>query len=263
VRVTVCQIPNEPAPLAAAWVRLREHLAAEESDLLVLPEMPFSPWLAATRDVDREQWRAAADVHLGWCDRLGELGVEAALGSRPVDHPEPRNRGFVWTLTGGLADLHDKVYLPDEAGFWEATWYNRGTPDYEIATVVAPDGSRVRVGVLLCTEMWFLEHARSYGRAGAHIIAVPRATPGSTLDKWIAGGRTAAVVSGAYCLSAAPYNAPGQGADLGGGSWIIDPEGGVLALTTPDEPFATRDIDVDAAEAAKMLYPRYVTEVES
>jgi len=262
VRVTVCQIPNEPAPLAEAWVALSEHLAGEESDLLVLPEMPFSPWLAGSPDVDSGQWREAAAEHRRWCDRLGELGVGAVLGSRPVDDPEPRNRAFIWRADEGLADLHDKVYLPNESGFWEANWYGRGRPDYELATVATGAGASARVGALLCTELWFFEHARTYGRAGAHIVAVPRATPGSTLDKWIAGGRVAAVVSGAYCLSAAPYNAPGQGADLGGGGWIIDPEGEVLALTTPEEPFATRRVDLAGAEAAKKLYPRYVPEAE-
>ncbi len=262
MRVTVCQLPNEPAPLVAAWDQLREHLEAEQSELLVLPEMPFSPWLAASCDVDPARWGEAVAAHRRWCDRLGELGVGAALGSRPVDDPEPRNRAFLWSSAGGLRDLHDKAYLPDEEGFWEASWYNRGRPDYELATVATDTGEVARVGVLLCTEMWFLEHARAYGRSGAHLVAVPRATPASTLDKWIAGGRTAAVVSGAYCLSAAPYNAPGQGADLGGGSWIIDPEGEVLALTTPEAPFATKDLDLAAAAAAKRGYPRYVPEAE-
>lgn len=262
MRVTVCQIPNEVAPLALAWDGLREHLAAERSDLLVLPEMPFSPWLAVSGTVDREQWSRAAAAHRAWCDRLGELGVGAVIGSRPVDDPEPRNRAFLWDSPAGLGNLHDKVYLPDEEGFWEATWYRRGTPDYELAPVVAADGGSAQVGVLLCTEMWFLEHARAYGRGGAHVLAIPRATPGSTLDKWIAGGRTAAVVSGAYCLSSAPYNAPGQGADMGGGSWIIDPEGEVLALTTPEQPCVTLEIDLPASEAAKKLYPRYVPEAE-
>jgi len=234
VRVTVCQIPNEPAPLAEAWVALSEHLAGEESDLLVLPEMPFSPWLAGSPDVDSGQWREAAAEHRRWCDRLGELGVGAVLGSRPVDDPEPRNRAFIWRADEGLADLHDKVYLPNESGFWEANWYGRGRPDYELATVATGAGASARVGALLCTELWFFEHARTYGRAGA----------------------------GAYCLSAAPYNAPGQGADLGGGGWIIDPEGEVLALTTPEEPFATRRVDLAGAEAAKKLYPRYVPEAE-
>ena len=263
MRVTVCQIANEAEALAAAWAGLCEHLAGSGSDLVVLPEMPFAPWLAASPEVDRQQWSAAVAAHRGWCERLAELGVATVLGSRPVERPEPRNRAFAWNATDGLVDLHDKAYLPDEAGFWEATWYQRGRPEYELTTVATRVGESARVGVLLCTEMWFLEHARAYGRAGAHIVAVPRATPGSTLDKWIAGGRTAAVVSGAYCLSAAPYNAPGRGADLGGGAWVIDPEGEVLALTTPEEPFATCEIDLARAVAAKASYPRYVPEAEA
>jgi len=263
LRVTVCQIPNEPGPLALAWAELCRHVATERADLVLLPEMPFHPWLAATENVDREAWQRAVADHVRWCDRLSELGAPAVVGSRPVSYPEPRNRAFAWRQADGLGDLHDKVYLPDEDGFWEATWYRPGVPDYRLASMPLSGGGVAKVGVLLCTEMWFLERARAYGRAGAHIVAVPRATPASTLDKWIAGGRTAAVVSGAYCLSAAPFNVLGEGADLGGGAWIIDPEGELLALTTPDEPFATREISTEIADAAKSGYPRYVPEVSS
>jgi N-carbamoylputrescine amidase len=250
---------NEAGQLPDIWRDLARHLAAERSDFLVLPEMPFSPWLAATREVDNSRWRTAVTVHRRWCDRLEELGVAAALGSRPVDDPEPRNRAFLWCQGAGLTNLHDKVYLPDEDGFWEATWYRRGRPEYALAEVVDAQRGRAHVGTLLCTEMWFLEHARAYGRAGAHVLAVPRATPAATLDKWIAGGRTAAVVSGAYCLSSAPYTGSDDG-DLGGGGWIIDPDGQVMATTSTARPFVTCEIDLQHAEAAKAGYPRYVAE---
>ncbi len=260
MRATVAQLSNDPDGLARDWEALAAHVEDNASDLVLLPEMPFGPWLAAAAEVDREAWRRSVTVHRRWCDRLGELGVQVVIGSRPVDHPGPRNRGFLWTAKEGLQDLHDKAYLPNEPGFWEARWYERGEPVYELSRVGLGDVGSVSVGTLLCTEMWFLEHARRYGRAGADVLAVPRATPASTLDKWIAGGRAAAVVSGAYCLSAAPVSAPGASADLGGGGWIIDPEGELLALTGAEDPFVTLDLDLGASAAAKTTYPRYVPE---
>jgi N-carbamoylputrescine amidase len=260
MRATVSQLSTEPEGLNRDWEALVEHVANNGSEFVLLPEMPFGPWLAATDEVDREAWRRSVTVHRRWCDRLGELGAQVVIGSRPVDHPGPRNRGFLWTARQGLQDLHDKAYLPNEPGFWEARWYERGEPNYALRRVELDGGVSVGLGTLLCTEMWFLEHARRYGRAGADLLAVPRATPSSTLDKWIAGGRAAAVVSGAYCLSAAPVSAPGDAADLGGGSWIIDPEGELLALTSADDPFVTLDIDPGVSAAAKATYPRYVPE---
>ena len=44
----------------------------------------------------------------------------------------------------------------------------------------------------------------------------------------------------------------------GGGGWIIGPAGEVLAITSADKPFATRDIDLTKAATAKDSYPRYV-----
>jgi N-carbamoylputrescine amidase len=70
---------------------------------------------------------------------------------------------------------------------------------------------------------------------------------------WLAGGRTAAVVAGAYAVSS------NHGDErFGGQGWIVDPDGRVLAITSAEEPFVTVDVDLDGAEAAKRTYPRYV-----
>jgi len=78
-----------------------------------------------------------------------------------------------------------------------------------------------------------------------------------TNDKWLAGGRTAAFVSGAFCLSSNHAGHAGH-IELGGAGWICDPDGAVLALTSPDQPFVTLDLDLRLAKAAKSTYPRYV-----
>ena len=41
---------------------------------------------------------------------------------------------------------------------------------------------------------------------------------------------------------------------------MVDPEGNVLAETTPEMPYATVNIDLDFARASKTTYPRYVPE---
>ena len=51
-----------------------------------------------------------------------------------------------------------------------------------------------------------------------------------------------------------------EASDQGGGSWIIDPDGEVLGLTTADEPFLTLDLDLALADLAKKTYPRYVAD---
>jgi N-carbamoylputrescine amidase len=112
---------------------------------------------------------------------------------------------------------------------------------------------------MICTDMWFPQKAREYGKDGVQIILIPRSTPVGTSDKWIACGRTDAVVSGAYCLSSNWDGTSPAGGQFAGKGWIIEPEvGTVLGITSASDPFLTLDIDLKKADLAKSTYPRYV-----
>jgi N-carbamoylputrescine amidase len=150
---------------------------------------------------------------------------------------------------------HHKYYLPDEEGFWEASWYHRG--DRRFTPIESGD---MRLGFLICSELWFMEHARAYGKAGVNLIVTPRATEKATVDKWLVGGRTAAVVSGAFSLSSNRASSDGHLTNFGGQGWVIGPDGEVLGLTSREQPFVTIDIDLHQAEQAKQTYPRYIPE---
>ncbi len=256
LRVTICELNTESDLLAADWERLTAHTRAEHSELVLLPEMPFAPWFAWTRDVDAKIWEAAVAAHEHWLTRLPELGAHMALGSRPVNRQGKRhNEGFVWEAASGYHIAHTKYYLPNEDGYWEATWYERGDG---IFTPIQVGG--LHIGFQICTDLWFFEKARAYGQQGIHILANPRATMKSSVDKWLAGGRAAAVTSGAFCLSSNHINPPGRDADLCGQGWIVNPDGNVLALTSRERPFVTMPLDLTEAERAKETYPRYVKE---
>jgi N-carbamoylputrescine amidase len=252
LRVTVCELSDDRAQFADDWDRFVDHARAEGTELIVLPEMPFAPWLAASSAFEQAAWDAAVRSHDEWLERLNILAPASVLSSRPVTRQNRRfNEGFAWSPDEGYRVIHDKCYLPDEAAYWEAHWYEPGDGSFETADVQG-----AKVGMMICTDLWSLGHAEQYGRDGAQIIATPRATPGSTVDKWLAGGRVAAVVSGAYSLSS-NWTADDDGGDFGGAGWIAEPDGGLIARTTRAEPFQTVMIDLDVADAAKETYPRY------
>ena len=253
IKVTVCQLTNDPNTLVQDWKALVSHVGSQASDLVLLPEVPFYPWIARTDQVDPALWHASVEAHDQWMDRLAELTPAVVVSSRPIIQEGKRlNQGYVWEAGSGYRPVHAKVYLPDEQGFWEASWYDRGERRFSVAQT-----SKARIGFLICTELWFNVHAREYAKQGIHLLVCPRATLAPSVDKWIAGGRTAAIVSGAFCLSS---NFCGDhGLTWGGSGWIIEPEGGeVLGLTSPEQPFLTLEIDLGVAEAAKQTYPRYV-----
>jgi N-carbamoylputrescine amidase len=253
MKVTVCELPAEIARLQGSWASLVDHVAAQGSDVVLLPEMPFHPWLAATKDVDPAAWDQAVADHDAWQARFGELSPATVLGSRPVVIDGRRlNEAFVWE-EGECRPAHHKYYLPDEDGFWEASWYERGGKEFDAAA-----GAHGDTGFLICSELWFPHHARDYGKQGASFIANPRATEWATRDKWLAAGRVAAVSAGAYCLSSNRSGTDSTGLRWGGLGWIIDPDGTVLATTSERSPFATVHVDPLYAEKARDTYPRYI-----
>ena len=255
MKVTVCEIRNDPIGLKQDWQALVDHVKFEKSDLVLLPEMPFYEWVPRTDQVDPEVWQQAVHAHDQWMPRLSELCSPIVIGSRPVIlNKRHLNEGYIWESTSGYRPAHIKYHLPNEKGFWEASWYERGEGNFKIIQT-----QKLNIGFLICTELWFTMHARDYARQGIHILVCPRATPKQSVDKWIAGGVTAAVVSGAYCLSSNLSGPNIEGIDFGGAGWIIEPEEGrVLGVTSGDKPFLTKKIDLEIAVKAKHTYPRYV-----
>ena len=194
MKVTVCELSNDMKTLEGQWTGLVAHVSALGSDLVLLPEMPFYTWLAGRREVDVNLWQTAVQVHDTWIKRFNELSPATIAGTRPVTKQGKRlNEAFVWTQSEGYQAVHTKYYLPDEPDFWEASWYARGNGRFE--TIKTENG---RIGFLICTELWFNAHARTYAKEGIQLLLCPRATPKSTTDKWLAGGRTAAV---AHCVN--------------------------------------------------------------
>ncbi len=254
MKVTVCEMNDSASAFSRDWDRLVDHVQKERSDLVLLPEMPFYPWLFWRNRFDAGLWAESLEAHKRWLKRCKELAPACVLGSNPRETGQVRlNQGFVWNAENGYQKAHDKFYLPDEEGYWEATWYSRG--DGEFNTVQC---GQALLGFLICSGIWFFERSRQYGKQGAHIVVCPRATPKSTLDKWLVAGQAAAVVSGAFSLSSNRVALDGNPPELGGRGWIIDPDGRVLGTTTQVQPFITRDIDLENAEKSKNTYPRYI-----
>ncbi len=256
MRVTVCELNDAQDAFARDWEQLVAHVKAKASQLVLLPEMPFCSWFALTGQFDATVWQRAVAAHDAWLARLMELAPAVVLGSRPVNEAGRRlNQGFVWDQTSEYRPAHLKYYLPNEDGFWEASWYERGDGNF-----IPISCGAARIGFQICTDLWFMERGRAYGKAGVHLIVNPRATARATVDKWLAGGRAAAVVSGAYCLSSNRVSADASTVTFGGQGWIVGPDGEVLGLTSLESPFVTIEIDLAEAERAKSTYPRYVPE---
>ncbi len=174
MRITVCELTPDWLASESDWQAFGGRLEAQACEWLLLPEMSFGPWLPGTRPVDPDRWRSAVETHDYWVKRLAELPARVVVGSRPVtEGGRFFNEGFIWQRSSGYRAVHRKYYLPDEKGFWEASWYERGKGDFRLMDVEG-----LRVGFLICTELWFGERARAYARMGVHFYRVSTGDPG-------------------------------------------------------------------------------------
>lgn len=246
LKVTICELPDDPGGFAVAWGRLQAHVRAESSDLLVLNEAPFDRWFALADEYDENVWNHAVKNHV---TAINNLGLACpVIGTAPISQNDRRhNQAFSWTLEGGVQPWRRKAYLPDEESVYEATWYHPAPDQPDVRGI----GSAL-VGVLTCTELWRFEWASQLGQLGAHIIATPRASGADSIDKWKTGGQAAAICSGAFSVSS---NRVGNG--FGGGGWIFSPDGDEIAATNSENPFVTATINLAEADTAKTTYPRY------
>lgn len=251
MRITVCELPCDPLGMNEAWATLCRHTRAERSELLLLPEFAFTEPVWLEEVARAEAWDRAVATCEQWMHRLPELGVSHVVGARPVTRDgQPYNEGFLWSAASGPRALRSKYHLPNEPGGWEATWFRRGNPDFPLF-----QAGELAFGLSICTEMWALENCARYAQAGAAAILSPRATAAATTDKWLALGTVLAARSGAFSLSSNRVHSTGR---CGGVGWIIEPDGRVLARTSPAQPYCTLDLDLTLSPAAASTYPRYV-----
>jgi N-carbamoylputrescine amidase len=254
-KIAYVEWPEGLLPGGHAWDAVRRSLDAVRPDILVTNEMPFGPWLAEHEKFDAEAAHRSVALHEEAEHALGDLNAAAVLSSRPVLFDgRLANEAFVLESKAYRA-VHHKKYFPQGAGFFEETWYSTGAGGFECVKI-----GQVMVGVLLCTELFFNERARAYGRAGADLIVTPRAS-GPMLSRWKTAGAMAAIVSGAWFVSSNRTGAGALGQRFGGTGFAMSPDGGLRGETSEASPLAVVTIDLDAARAQKSEYPCYVKEL--
>ncbi|HEY2720784.1 MAG TPA: carbon-nitrogen hydrolase family protein [Chitinophagaceae bacterium] len=256
MKVTVCEMSDNEDDFIADWHQLTAYLDQQKTDLLLLPEMPFGKWIATEKNVSNEIKAEAMKKHEDWTIRLEHLNAKYILYSKPVIAGDKFfNTAFVYEKGSGHFKIHTKSFFPEEPFFWEESWFDpEEEKKFEVLEI-----SGIKIGVLLCTEMWFMEYARQYGKQGIDLLLCPRATGIASANQWMRCGQTLAILSGAYCLSS---NRSGPGDNnfrWGGTGWIMEPAtGDMLGITTQQEKFFSIGIDLEKSRKAKHEYPLYV-----
>lgn len=255
MNVTVCELSNDRSEFLEDWRELQIYLTQNKTDLLLLPEMPFYSWFVNQKEVSIKVQQESVEQHLFWMKEVEKLEAKYIIYSAPeIVGTKFYNTAFVFQRGKGHRRIHTKAFFPEEDHFWEESWFDKE----DNISFDAVQLDELKIGVLMCTELWFTEKARQYGKQDVDVLLCPRATGKSSVDQWLTIGRASAIISGTYCLSS---NRSGWGEDFdwGGAGWIIEPvTGNLLESTTPERKFATHCIDVKRSVQAKKEYPLYV-----
>jgi N-carbamoylputrescine amidase len=184
LKIAFVEWPDALSTEDAQWSELKDAITAARPDILVTNELRFGPWLAEGAVFTEAAAHLGIRVHENGLKGLIDLNVPAVISSRPVwNGKRLANEAFV-VENGIVRPLHRKQYFPNEPGWFESEWYSGDGSGFEAADVSGP-----KVGVLLCTEAMFNEHARAYGRQNASLIVIPRASE-VNIESWkIAGAR--------------------------------------------------------------------------
>lgn len=194
--------------------------------------------------------------------------VHASLYERPGEDDQPEDpRGYNTAILvapdGSLVGRTRKTHIPISAGYYEDTYFRPGA-DADPFPVY--DAAGLCLGLPTCWDEWFPEVARSYGIAGAEVLAYPTAIGSEpsfpdfdTAPIWrqviVANGITA----GQFMVVPNRWGNEGD-ITFYGSSFISDPFGRVLVEAPRDaDVVLVADLDLDARVEWLRLFPFYLT----
>lgn len=255
LKIAFVEWPEGLSAQDPAWGRLRDSVRAARPDILATNELPFGPWIAEGAVFSEDEAQRSIRAHENGLEALIDLGLPAVISSRPVwNGKRLANEAFLLE-NGATRPLHRKQYFPNEPGWFESEWYAGDDSGFGVADVLG-----IKVGVLLCTEAMFNEHARAYGKQKASLIVIPRAS-GVNIESWKIAAAMASLVSGAYVVSSNRAGRSKGGTQFGGGAFAYAPQGRLLSVTSAANPLEIVELNPEESRNAQADYPCYVPEL--
>lgn len=260
---------DREANLATSIAGVRD-AAARGAKLVALPELHTGVYFCQSEDPAR--FDQAESIPGPTTQALGALAKE--LGITVVGSVFERraagvyhNTAVVLDPTGQLVGRYRKMHIPDDPGYYEKFYFAPG--DQGFAPIAA---GAARLGVLVCWDQWYPEAARLMALHGADLLLYPTAIGWDPRDHeserirqrdaWRTIQRAHAIANGipvVVCNRTGHEPDPtgaGPGINFWGSSFIIGPQGEVLAEAPTGEPAVlVADVDLKRSEQVRRIWP--------
>ena len=235
-----------------------DHAAAHGADLVVYPELAFTPFYP--------QRRAGPDVHLlaetvpgptteAFQEAARRRGVTVVLNLYEREGDRAYDTSPVIDADGSLLGTTRMMHITDYDGFYEQGYYapgDTGAPVYDTAAG--------RLGVAICYDRHYPEYLRALALGGADLVVVPQA---GAAGEWPDGLFEAELRVGAfqngYFMALANRVGQEDMLTFAGASFVVDPFGRVVAQAPAgEETILYADVELGrCAEApARRLFLR-------
>jgi N-carbamoylputrescine amidase len=243
--------------------------AAENADLVVLPELHLGPYFCQNEDYNN--FNLAQTIPGPTTEIFSTVAKKLAIVivSSLFEKRTPglyHNTAVVFDKDGGIAGKYRKMHIPDDPGFYEKYYFTPGDTGFKPITT-----SIGKLGVLVCWDQWFPEAARLMALAGAEVLIYPTAIgwdlqdtaqeQNRQLDAWTTIQRSHAVANGLPVISCNRIGfekAPNSetGINFWGNSFITGPQGEIITHAGESETrLLTCIIESSRTERIRQLWP--------
>jgi N-carbamoylputrescine amidase len=265
--------PDPAENLEKALARIGD-AAARGAQVVCLPELFQTQYFCQREDPSlfdlAEPIPGPATARLAEAARTHGVVLLASLFERRAPGVY-HNTAVLFDADGTLAGLYRKMHIPDDPLYYEKFYFTPGDLGFR-----ALDTRMGRIGALVCWDQWFPEAARLTALAGAAILFYPTAIGwhpqekeafgAAQHDAWRTIQRGHAIANGVYVGSVNRVGfetgnilgreAPGQGLEFWGGSFLCDPFGRVVLEAGHDrEEILVGEVDLGLLEDTRRNWP--------
>ena len=265
--------PDPDENLQRACAKVRE-AAGKGAQMVCLPELFRTQYFCQREDA--ALFDLAEPVPGPTTEALASVAREARIvivasvferRARGLYH----NTAAVIDTNGAITGLYRKMHIPDDPLYYEKFYFTPGDLGYRAFETQAG-----RLGTLVCWDQWYPEGARLTALQGAEVLFYPTAIGWHPAEKaeygaaqhdaWRTIQRAHAISNGVYVAAVNRVGfetgnirgkeAPGQGLEFWGGSFLCDPFGTIVAQASSDkEEILLGEVDLSKLEEIRRNWP--------
>lgn len=220
-----------------------EKLASDDVSLAVLPEM-FSCSFDNEKLKEHSKFSDNVIQRLSYFSKENHMAIAGTLPERENDLIY--NTMVFIDVDGKVKGRYRKLHLFRLTG--EHLYYTAGNK------MVLVDASFGKVGLMICYDLRFPEHARSLCMKGAQMIVVSAQWPESRVEHWKTLIRARSVENQLFMVCSDRTGIE-DGLQFPGNSMIADPMGNILAEGGKDAAGVFAEIDPGLVKHTRELIP--------